>query len=173
MQPAPITDDTLRVLTYNLHGLLEDGPNPDWDPVRTAWLLDAIEDLDPDIVGFQEVLQHIGSGGSDNQIKTLADSLTRRTGRLWEYRSSMAHPSWDRFDEGAAILSRHPILSSQKYMLEAKDVFQRNALAARIQTPLGEIEFLTTHLAHRGEAEPVRMAQVAEIKRAVGSRTVD
>ena len=171
MHPAPATDDTLRVLTYNLHGLLEDGPNPEWDPVRTAWLLDAIQELDPDVVGFQEVLQTIGSDGSDNQIKTLADSLSRRTGMTWEYRSAMAHPSWERFDEGIAILSRHPIISAQEYRLEAKDVFQRNALAARIQTPLGEIDFFTAHLAHRGEVEPVRMAQVAEIKRAVGNRS--
>ena len=171
LQSRPATDDTLRVVTYNLHGLLEDGPNPDWDPVRTAWLLDAIQELDPDVVGFQEVLQTIDSDGSDNQIKTLADSLSQRTGMTWEYRSAMAHPSWERFDEGIAILSRHPIVSSEEYRLTAKDVFQRNALRARIQTPLGEIDFFTAHLAHRREAEPVRMAQVAEIKRAVGNRS--
>ncbi|HUF09271.1 MAG TPA: endonuclease/exonuclease/phosphatase family protein [Rhodothermales bacterium] len=173
LQSRQPTDDTLRVLTYNLHGLLQDGPNPDWHPVRTAWLLDAIQELDPDVVGFQEVLQTIDSDGSDNQIKTLADSLSRRTGMTWEYRSAMAHPSWERFDEGIAILSRHPFVSAQEYRLEAKDVFQRNALAARIQTPLGEIDFFTAHLAHRGEAELVRMAQVAEIKRAVGRRSAD
>lgn len=162
--------DTLRVLTYNLHGLLDDQPNPDWDPVRTAWLADAIENLDPDVVGFQEVLQHAGSDGSDNQIRTLADTLSRRTGSRWQVRSEVAHPSWERFDEGIAILTRHPIVRTDEYMLKARDEYPRNLISARILTPIGVIDFFTTHLAHRAEAEATREAQVSEIRQHVGER---
>jgi len=162
--------DTLRVLTYNLHGLLTDEPKPNWDSVRIAWLAEVIETLDPDVVGFQEVLQHAGSDGSDNQIRTLADTLSRRTGRSWEVRSAVAHPSWERFDEGVAILTRHPIVRTDEYMLKPRDVFQRNLLAVRIRTSLGDIDVFTTHLAHRPEAESTRTAQVSEIKQHVGFR---
>lgn len=166
----PPSGDTLKVLTYNLHGLLDDGNPPDWDPVRTAWLVDVIENLDPDIVGFQEILQNVGSDGSDNQLRALAESLAARSGSPWEFRVAMSHVSWDRFKEGVGILSKHPIQRSEEYLLTAKDVFHRKLLGARIATPLGEIDFFTAHLAYRSEAESTRVAQVTQIRQVISSR---
>ena len=156
--------DTLSVLTYNIHGLLADGSPPEWDPDRAAWMVEAIAELDPDIVGFQEVLQSMGSDGSDNQLRVLAEALSEATGHAWSHRIAMSHVSWDRFEEGLGILTKHPIVDSDERALVAKDRLQRKVLAARIETPLGEVEFITTHHAYHGEADSVRTAQVVEVK---------
>lgn len=71
-----------------------------------------------------------------------------------------------RFQFGNMILSRTPILASRNLLLPrrrsiAKMNFQRSALEALIETPLGPIRFYSTHLDHRSPDE--RLMQVRHL----------
>jgi endonuclease/exonuclease/phosphatase family metal-dependent hydrolase len=71
-----------------------------------------------------------------------------------------------RFQFGNMILSRTPILASRNLLLPrrrsiAKMNFQRSALEALVETPLGPIRFYSTHLDHRSPDE--RLMQVRHL----------
>jgi endonuclease/exonuclease/phosphatase family metal-dependent hydrolase len=71
-----------------------------------------------------------------------------------------------RFQFGNMILSKTPILASRNFLLPrrrslAKMNFQRSALEALIETPLGPVRFYSTHLDHRSPDE--RLMQVRHL----------
>lgn len=71
-----------------------------------------------------------------------------------------------RFQFGNMILSKTPILASRNLLLPrrrsiAKMNFQRSALEALIQTPLGPIRFYSIHLDHRAPDE--RLMQIRHL----------
>ena len=159
-------ENSLLVLTFNLHGW-----EIEW-PTRLGMILDKVEELKPDLIGFQEVLQTPGTGGIDNSVRVMVDSLYRRTGVRYEYIFERTHTGWGRYDEGLGILSRHIILERGILALPA-GVFQRKALYCKALTPVGVVHFFDTHLSHLQQNEPVRIAQVKAIKKFVEIKSAD
>lgn len=159
-------DSIFRILTFNLHGW-----EIEW-PTRLGMIVDEIEELEPDVIGLQEVLQTPGTGGIDNSARVIADSLYRRTGIRYEYVFERTHTGWGLYDEGLAIMSRHVMLETGVRDLPV-GVFQRKALYCRALTPAGIMNFFDVHLSHLAQDEPVRVAQVGEIKEFVEEKSAD
>ncbi len=158
--------DSLTIVSFNLHGW-----QTEW-PTRLGIILDELEQLQPDLIGFQEVLQTPGTSSIDNSARVIADSLFRRTGLSYSYFFARTHTAWDMYDEGIAILTRHIVLNSGARDLPP-GVFARKVLYCRVLTPRGIIQFFDTHLAHLAEEEPVRTEQVKVIRAFVEEMSAD
>ncbi len=150
--------DTLKIVTFNIYG----APDSEWD-IRQRMILEELSRRQPDIIGFQEIVQNPTVGvGPDNRAKVIAESLYYRTGLRYDFRFAYTHFSWGQYDEGIAILSRHLILDSD-FLSLPPGLFARKVLWSRILSPAGIINFFDTHLSF-GEQEPVRILQVNAIK---------
>jgi endonuclease/exonuclease/phosphatase family metal-dependent hydrolase len=159
-------ESVIKVLTFNLHGW-----EVEW-PTRLSMIVDELEELQPDVIGLQEVLQTPGSGGVDNSAKVIADSLYHRTGIRYDYMFERTHTGWGRYDEGLGIMTRHSIVEKGVRDLPA-GVFQRKVLYCGVLTPVGFVHFFDTHLSHLPQDEPVRVAQVQAIREYVEAKRAD
>jgi endonuclease/exonuclease/phosphatase family metal-dependent hydrolase len=153
----------MRVLTWNLWWRF--GP---WEERRKA-ILAVLNDVQPDVVGLQEVWAR----GGDNLAQWLASPL----GMHWTWAPSPAPQRWQRrlgdstVDIGNAVLSRWPIAEHAVEQLPARQGDQdgRLALYARIDTPTHQVPFFTTHLSSAIDASAIRCQQVAALARFVAS----
>ena len=135
------------VLTYNIW---HDSQN--W-PERLERMLPEIKDLEPDVIGLQEVIQR---SDLENQAKTLADSLGYHY-----YFSSQADPDAStRF--GNAILSKHPVEDTGWTTLEHPD---ETRIATRMNIVVNghSIDFYTAHLHNVAVNKEIREAQINDL----------
>ena len=144
--PAEATQ--IRVMTLNIWNY-----NEPW-PRRRELIVDTVREVDPDVVGFQEI-RHDGSRNEDgrNQAEQIA-------GRLPDYRfvsrPAQVDVEADRW-EGLAIFSRLPLLNSDHIELsrdpaDPRDNHQRIVLHAEIDTAAGPLHIYDTHLSLSREA---------------------
>jgi len=138
---------TLKVLTLNIWH--DQGP---W-PERARLLRDWIDRLEPDLIGFQEVLvgEHI------HQARELVGDHGYHT----DYGPAMTLPDRKHLQFGNAIASRWPIVDREEIRLPDRgDWEKRAALSVTIDSPHGAIGFTCTHLHWRFHHGAVREAQV-------------
>ena len=132
----------LRLWTFNL--LNPSNPLASGADVhtRTKIVVDAIKAEQPDMIAFQEVVQ-------SGQVPNRARFIAGETGYHWEWHQTY---SIVLYDEGIAVLSRHPILETRTRKLPHKDLvlFDRYVLGARVDTPAGEVDFYCTHMTAGG-----------------------
>ncbi|MEU8576123.1 endonuclease/exonuclease/phosphatase family protein [Streptomyces asoensis] len=153
----------MRVVTWNLWWRF--GP---WRERQKA-VLAVLRELDPDVVGLQEVW----AAGADNLAEWLAGELglyctwapSPAPGRWRERIADPAGPGADPVDIGNAVLSRWPVVEQETLLLPAPaDLADgRAALYARVAAPAFDIPFFTTHLTSRPHASVVRRAQVGAL----------
>lgn len=144
----------MRVLTWNLWWRF--GP---WEERRKA-ILTVLDELQPDVIGLQEVW----ACGGEN----LAEWLASRLGMHWTWAPSRAPQGWQRrlgdstVDIGNAVLSRWPIAKHEMVELPTRqeDEDGRLALYACIDAPTHRVPFFTTHLTAALDASAVRCQQV-------------
>jgi endonuclease/exonuclease/phosphatase family metal-dependent hydrolase len=145
----------LRVLTINIWN--RQGP---WEN-RLRLLQKGIAELDPDIVGLQEVI-HRPNKPEACQASQLADAWSRAGGPgeihvgfgpAWNYENG------DQF--GNAILSRFPLRDGRTFDLPTRDA--RCAVFARAETPAGLLPFFVTHLSWKFDEGNLREDQVLAI----------
>lgn len=133
--PAPPEAGPVRYLSYNLHQGF--GTNGEMD---VAAIAEVIEGSGATVVGLQEVAR----GGLLNANTDLVHALGERLG--WEHVVffGTTDPVW-----GNAILSRYPLGEPERRLLpKVGTPYQRGYLAAPVQTPEGEVLFISTHLQH-------------------------
>jgi endonuclease/exonuclease/phosphatase family metal-dependent hydrolase len=146
----------VRLVTFNIHhGVGDDGRH---DLVRVARLLD---DADADLICLQEVDRHFGERSEHvDQAGLLAEALDREL--VWS--ASIDEPPADgrteRRQYGNAVLSRLPVRSSEAHRLPG-DGEPRSAVRMVVQTPVGPLGIIATHLSS-GSA-PDRAAQAAAV----------
>lgn len=140
----------LRVLTLNIWN--RQGP---WEQ-RLPLLRDGIRELDPDIVGLQEILEHDGR----SQAHDICEGLG------YEVAFGAAYTLADGYHFGNAVLSRWKIAASRVFPLpsgsEATEE-HRCLLLAEIASPHGTIPFFVTHLNWKLHHGVVRERQVVAI----------
>lgn len=123
----------IKVLTLNLWN--QDGPWPERAKLLRGWL----DRLEPDLIGFQEVLR----GSGVDQLQELLD------GRGYHVEYARSGPFWadESLDIGIAAASRWPIAEHEVLALPQGD-YTDPCVAVSITTrsPLGPISFTTTHL---------------------------
>jgi endonuclease/exonuclease/phosphatase family metal-dependent hydrolase len=142
----------LSILSLNLWH--DSGPWPERAKLIREW----IEQLDPDLIGLQEVLVGPGLdlaaellGGSGLQLDFGAASPFERSGTRLAF--------------GNAVATRWPIVAREELRLpDAGDGETRAALRVRVAAPFGPVSFTCTHLNWRFEQGAVRERQA----RAVG-----
>jgi endonuclease/exonuclease/phosphatase family metal-dependent hydrolase len=149
--------DTLKVMTYNIQGM-KPGTNPE---VRIIHIIDKLKQLDPDIIGLQEINESLNGGGLDNQAKVIADSLSAYFGISYNYYTSLTHLSWNnQFREFVGIITKHNVEEEGFFQLVA-GVFPRKVVWNKINTPIGTVNFFNTHLSFNSAS--VRVQQVQQI----------
>ncbi|MFE4721802.1 endonuclease/exonuclease/phosphatase family protein, partial [Streptomyces sp. NPDC056728] len=144
----------MRVLTWNMWWRF--GP---WEERRKA-ILTVLRDLQPDVIGLQEVWAR----GGENLAQWLASHLDMH----WTWAASRAPERWQgrigdsTVDVGNAVLSRWPIAEHDTIELPARedDDDGRLALYARIDAPTHQVPFFTTHLTSAIDASEIRCQQV-------------
>jgi endonuclease/exonuclease/phosphatase family metal-dependent hydrolase/FlaG/FlaF family flagellin (archaellin) len=122
-------------------------------PQRLERMLPEIEDLDPDLVGLQEVIQR---SYLENQAKTLADSL----GYHYYYNSLEDSEASNWF--GNAILSKQPVEETGWTALEHPDG-TRNATRMNVVVKGHSIDFYTVHLHHVAVNNEIRETQINQL----------
>lgn len=125
----------LRLLCFNIHGGRSMDGKRDLNRIHAL-----LEEYSIDIAVFQEMETRSFRGGAEADIKTLA-GIARpyhlpgpniRHGNGWY---------------GNLLVSRYPIISSWTHNLETVSYLEpRNAVDALINTPLGKIRVIGTHL---------------------------
>jgi len=140
----------LRVLSLNLWH--DAGP---WKR-RAACIRAWIARLEPDLIGFQEVLR--------GEAIDLAAELLEGTEYHFDFVA--ASPFWREraLHFGNAVATRWPIIERDELRLpESGDGETRAALSVRIDSPLGPISFTCTHLNWKLHQAEVRCRQVAAL----------
>jgi len=149
--------DTLKVMTYNLEGM-KPGSNPE---TRLENIIIKLKEINPDIIGLQEINEAVNGNGEDNQAKRIADSLSAFFGITYHYYISMTHLSWNnQFREFVGIITKYPV-ENQGFFPLVPGVFPRKVVWNLIDTPIGKINFFNTHLSYNSES--VRVQQVQQI----------
>jgi endonuclease/exonuclease/phosphatase family metal-dependent hydrolase len=149
--------DELKVMTYNMCGM---GPGTEPE-VRIVHIIDKLIEIDPDIIGLQEINESLNSGGAYNQAKVIADSLSAYFKIPYFYHTEFTYLTWDnQFREFIGIITKHPVEEKEFYQL-ATGVYPRKVLWNKIMTPLGTVNFFNTHLSPNPSS--VRIQQVQQI----------
>ncbi|RWN29428.1 endonuclease/exonuclease/phosphatase family protein [Mesorhizobium sp.] len=153
----------MKLVTYNVHyGVGLDGR---YDVGRIA---DAVRGAD--VIALQEVSRNNPNNGGRDMVAELAKALPEY---FAVYGSNFEANVGSRLENGRAItttfqlgnmvLSKTPVHLSRNLLLPRSRSFevmnfQRGALEALIETPLGFIRFYSTHLDHRSPLE--RLSQI-------------
>ncbi|MFI1399351.1 endonuclease/exonuclease/phosphatase family protein [Streptomyces sp. NPDC020681] len=144
----------MRVLTWNVWWRF--GP---WQERQKA-ILAVLRELQPDVIGLQEVWARDG--------ENLAEWLAEELGMHWTWASSDAPERWQRrlgdsaVSFGNAVLSRWPIVDQRVLRLPSAegDDDGRLALHALIDAPNHQVPFFTTHLTSAVDGSAMRCEQV-------------
>jgi endonuclease/exonuclease/phosphatase family metal-dependent hydrolase len=138
----------LKVLTLNLWN--DQGPYERRRERVREW----IERLDPDVIGFQEVLK---GNGSDTAAAQLPDG--------YHVDFAAAIPFWldPSVEFGNAIASRWPISDREVLTLPEHGDETRVALSVTIDAPFGPVCFSTTHLNWKLHHGMIRERQVVAL----------
>ena len=141
---------TLKILTVNIWH--DQGPWPGRARLLKRW----IERLEPDLIGFQEIL--VGEGV--DQMRELVGDREYHT----DYGPAMTLQDRNDLQFGNAIASRWPIVDREEIRLPDRgDWEKRAALSATIDSPYGPIGFTCTHLHWQFHHGYIREKQVAEL----------
>ncbi len=153
----------MRLVTYNIQ--YGTGLDSRYDSGRIA---EAVRGAD--VIALQEVCRNNPRNGGRDMVAELTEALPDYFavyGPNFEANiGSVAkdgHAETRMFQFGNMVLSKTPIHLSRNLLLprnrsyEAMN-FQRGAIEALVETPLGFIRFYSTHLDHRGPTE--RLAQI-------------
>jgi maltose 6'-phosphate phosphatase len=135
----------LRIMILNLHCYQEDSQDEKFTQIATA-----IDDLAVDVVCFQEVAEHWNHGQGD-WASNSANIINQRLLQPFYLYTDWSHLGFDKYREGVAILSRHPLLESQsRYVSDTEDVFNihaRKVVMTAIDLPyMGRINIFSAHL---------------------------
>ncbi len=146
------SDSRFSFLTLNLHCYQEADQHK-----KFGLVADFIVANEIDVICFQEAAQNrssdliSGNIRSDNAVLIIQNLVAQKSGINYEMFWDWSHYGWDIWEEGLAILSRHPILRSEtKYLTTSNsktDWLSRIGMSCLIQLPNGsELQILNTHL---------------------------
>ncbi len=118
-----------------------------------------IAELDPDLIGFQEIL--VGDGVHQ------AEELVADRGYHVDFETGGAFWGDASLDIGVAIASRWPISDREQLELPGDGQERLVALSATIAAPGGPISFSTTHLSWKPHHGSIRERQVQALSQLV------
>ncbi|HEB90077.1 MAG TPA: hypothetical protein ENI85_10940 [Deltaproteobacteria bacterium] len=141
---------SLKVLTLNVWH--DQGPWHARAPLISRW----IDRLQPDLIGFQEIL--VGDGV--DQAREIIGDRPYET----DFGAAMVLPDRKHLRFGNAIASRWPILDREEVQLPDRGDWEtRAALSVTVDSPHGPIGFTCTHLHWQFNHGFIREKQVVEV----------
>ena len=151
-----------KVVSFNVWN--KSGP---W-PERLAMIRDELRALAPDLIGLQEVMrlarpEDAVAARNNDQAAEIADGLDFHVAYAGaqEYGNGLVM--------GNALLSRHPILESERYVLPGLETGEtRSLLHALVETPWGRLPVFVTHFNWKFHQGNIRLRQAAFVTQMVG-----
>ncbi|MDD2760279.1 MAG: carbohydrate-binding protein [Methylomonas sp.] len=140
-----ISREPLRVMILNLHCYQEDNQDEKFTQIAKA-----IDEQAVDIVCLQEVAEHWNDGHGD-WPSNAANIINRRLKQVMHIYTDWSHLGFDKYREGVAILSRHPLSHTEsRYVSDSQDPYNinsRKVVMAHVQLPyLGAVNIFSAHL---------------------------
>ncbi len=160
--------DRITVASYNIHAGAGQDNVFDLDRLATQ-----IASLDADVVGLQEVDVHWGARSQwQDTLQELGQRLHMQTAFAPIYDLEPSAPGQPRRQYGVALLSRHPIISSENHDItrlstqvpDAQPAPAPGFLEAVVRVSGRPLHVYVTHLDYRADPR-VRELQVADTRR--------
>jgi endonuclease/exonuclease/phosphatase family metal-dependent hydrolase len=148
-----LTKGAVRLLTWNIHGAV--GRNPRFDLAR---VVDLIDRWQPAIVALQEVDSRRKLPGGENPFTYLQDELG--THGIGAKSITTADGEY-----GQMLISRWPIAVNEVRDISWPEREPRRAIKAEIDTPVGRLRVIATHL---GLSTRERRSQAATLLELIG-----
>jgi endonuclease/exonuclease/phosphatase family metal-dependent hydrolase len=144
----------MRIMTWNVHGIFHLNPGFDLDGVCSI-----IRHWSPDVVALQEVDSR---GRTDDPFALLAKAVGDHS---IDARSIVTQDG----DYGQVLLSKWPFLEAPKIVdVSYQEREPRRAISARIQSDIGEMTVVATHLGlsiHERHAQAHALVDLVQPKR--------
>lgn len=150
----------LRVATYNVHGAV--GADGRYDPMRIVKIIKAI---DPDILAVQEIDTRRPRHGGLNQFELIG----AETGLTGVVGGNIRDHSGE---YGNALFTRFKVGGSRRIDLSVDRREPRGALDVELETPLGDIRVIATHLGLRGAERRIQIDRLIGGLGGSGGRTL-
>ena len=140
-----LSHEPLKLMILNLHCYQEAQQDEKFTQIAKA-----IDDLDVDIVCFQEVAELWNEGFGDWKTHS-ANIINNRLKHAFHLYSDWSHLGFDKYREGVAILSRYPLHNqSARYVSDSDSIFSihaRKVIMAQVNVPtMGLINVFSAHL---------------------------
>ena len=137
--------EPLKVMILNLHCYQEDDQDNKFSQIAKA-----INELDVDVVCFQEVAELWNDGQGDWNSNS-AKIINERLNQPYHLYTDWSHLGFDKYREGVAILSRFPIVKQASTYVSnshsAYSIHSRKVVMAQVEVPyMGLINFFSAHL---------------------------
>ena len=129
-----MTQATVRLLTWNIHGAL--GRNPRFDLAR---VVNMIREWQPDLIALQEV-------DSRRKLPDNVDPFTQLQGALGQHGVSARSITTEDGHYGQMLISCCPMHGCEVHDISAPEREPRRAIKAEIETPAGRLRVIATHL---------------------------
>ena len=106
----------MKLLTINVHAWIEENQDE-----KMEILAKVIAENDYDVVAMQEVNQSMNSPvifraiRQDNYGWVLLEKISKYTDRTYYYHWSNSHIGFGKYDEGVAIITKHPIKDEDEF----------------------------------------------------------
>jgi len=162
------------ILTINLHTYQEPLQNEKFNLIT-----DLIGMMDIDFIAFQECAQHkdaaITEGiiREDNMALEITNRLKAKYNADYNFVWGWAHYGWDVWEEGVAVMSKHPLLFNEdRYISTAtgtNTITSRKVMFGAFQIPEGEFHLYSAHTHWRTSVDDEEQnRQIENIKSMVG-----
>ena len=147
----------LTIATYNIQGM-RPGTSPE---IRIQHIIEKLKELDPDIIGLQEICEKKNTSDPQNQAETIANALSNHFGiEYYIYQKKNTDEAWwGSFKQFEGMISKYPFIEKDAEVLTG-GLFTVRCLYGLFDTPVGEILFFTTHLSY--ESAWVNETQIQE-----------
>jgi len=158
------------ILSLNLHTYQETQQNEKFNLIT-----DVIGKMDIDFIAFQECAQHksaaftTGIIREDNMALILSDRLKAKYNVGYTFVWNWAHYGWTVWEEGVAILSKHPLINSEDRYISTytgtSDITSRKVIFGSYQTSNGVFNLFSAHTHWRlTETDEEQNNQIRKIK---------
>ena len=156
--PISYAQDQLKIATYNIQGM-RPGTSPE---IRIQYIIEKLKELDPDIIGLQEICEKKNTSDPQNQAEVIANALSNRFGiEYYIYQKKQTDEAWwGSFKQFEGMISKYPFIEKD-YTVLTGGLFPVFCLYGLFNTPIGEVNFFTTHLSY--ESAWVNETQIQEI----------
>ncbi|MDB4974393.1 MAG: putative secreted protein [Myxococcaceae bacterium] len=149
----------LRVLTLNIWH--REAP---WEQRREV-IRRGIRELDPHIIGLQEVLELSLGDSKQSQAEELLRDFP------YQYVFGAAQRIGTGFEFGNVIAAKYPLLGHEVIALPGSETGEtRSVVHARVETPFGQVPVFVTHLNWKLHHGAVRTRQVQKLVELVDAR---